>query len=284
MERRLVRSLKIMRNGCVRNVKKNCNCEGCKLERGETDTEVGRVQILKIIARCKQPGPNSDWEYLVRLKGRTLSKDFWIKAKDMIGEDLHSKYQNTLKIEIDRSTEKEKERELEREKEKERKKRERKKERKIKSPRTGTASGSNWRTSSYGRPLRSRDYDISRVIFNDGPHKIVIPAHKNVVTPHWRIIPDFELDDAKMVIDSNISRDVNSTTKSISDGTSINKINGIEGDEISKNDGVITEGMESENENTSDETYTKRHSKYEHKWPPLSSSDRSRQKKKRKSG
>jgi len=300
--------------------KRYCSCEGCKMERGEKDTETGKVQILKIIARCKQPGPNNDWEYLVKLRGRTRSKDCWIKAKDMIGEDLHSKYKNTLRLKMDRSAKKEMEKTLEREKEKERKKRDKElkrekegKELKIKSPAQRSGSG-NWRTSS-GRTLRSRDYDISRVIFDDGPHKIVIPEHKTVVTPHWRIIPDSELDDdTEMAIDSIKSGEVGSSTTemdaSASDGTSIssevgnsiteNKINGVEQDGMDINvEGIVdkeeTIEIGSENENTSDESYTKRHSKYEHKYEPLTTvgpgqsrvgpgQSRSRQKKKRKSG
>jgi len=222
----------------------------------------------------------------------------------MIGEDLHSKYKNTLKLRINRSAKIEMEKELERKKEKERrdKERESKRERdkedksnmKIKSPsfRGGSSSGS-WRTSSNGRTLRSRDYDISRVIFDDGPQKIVIPEHKTVVTPHWRIIPDYNLDDNKMAIDV-ITKSGDTTSSNIGEGgssfveTSVIEegVNGVEEGSVVINKGVEKgEGMDSENENTSDESYTNRHSKYEHKWVPVPTvgPGRTRQKKKRKS-
>jgi len=58
----------------------------------------------------------------------------------------------------------------------------------VRPSKAGTPGGS--RTVRTPKGLRTSDFDISRVVFDDQVHRVIVPEKPEVITPSWRFVQD----------------------------------------------------------------------------------------------
>lgn len=219
-----------------------CDPEKTKAKQKQPAKGKGKKEpaISRIIARCKVEGTN-EWEYLVHYKGRAESENRWVRSTQMdLPPHLKKRYRNTLKMRV---TNKKGGREPP-----------------TPEPRQ-SKTGARTRTP---KGLRTSDFDISRVVFDDQVHRIVVPEKPEVATPAWRMVQDNPA----------------ATTTSSSSSSSSSSTNGVYGGKRESNGETITtekiagvveidaslrdqDDEGSSSEDTSDEAFTRRHSRYE---------------------
>lgn len=220
-----------------------CCCAACDPEKGQAKQRPeGKAKrgekepvISRIIARCKIEGTN-EWEYLVHYKGRAESENRWVRSSQMdLPPHLKKRYRNTLKMRVTKKN--------------------------VREPPTPEPRQSHSKTGTPGgrtrtpKGLRTSDFDISRVVFDDQVHRIFVPEKPEVATPAWRVVTDSPAPNGATALYGE---------KRESNGDSIATIQVagvVEVDDALVSLRDLDEGSSSED--TSDEAFTRRHSRYE---------------------
>jgi len=151
-----------------------CCCAACDPESKRvkpiSKKQVKEPVISRIIARCKIEGTN-EWEYLVHYRGRAESENRWVRSSQInLPPNLKKRYRNTLKMRITKKNRGAPLSEM------------------VRPSKAGTPGGS--RTVRTPKGLRTSDFDISRVVFDDQVHRVIVPEKPEVITPSWRFVQD----------------------------------------------------------------------------------------------